>query len=264
MKKFCVFSVFIFLTAGCSSVPITGRNQLSLVSDSEITQMSEQSYKDIISKSQIVKTGPEADMVKTVGTKIAAAAEAFLKESGKSADIANYSWEFNLIKDDKTVNAFCMPGGKIAVYTGILPYTKNADGLAVVIGHEVAHAIAKHGQERISQALLAEYGGSLVSAFTAKKSQGTQQLVMLAYGAGTQVGVLLPYSRKQEFEADRIGLILMARVGYDPNAAVSFWKSMSASSSGGGLAFLSTHPSDEKRIAELKSLIPEAMKYYKK
>ena len=234
MKKICMFSAFILLTAGCSSVPITGRNQLSLVSDSEITQMSEQSYKDIISKSQIVKTGPEADMVKTVGTKIAAAAEAFLKESGKGADIANYSWEFNLIKDDKTVNAFCMPGGKIAVYTGILPYTKNADGLAVVIGHEVAHAIAKHGQERMSQQLLAQYGGSLVSVFTAQKSQETQQFVMLAYGAGTQVGVLLPYSRKHEFEADAYAV----KTYKNPQSMIDALKKLSVDN----LSNLTPHP----------------------
>ncbi|MCL2800004.1 MAG: M48 family metallopeptidase [Endomicrobia bacterium] len=263
MKKILVIAFFV-LTAGCSSVPITGRKQLSLIPDSQITQMSLQSYNELINQSEIAKTGEQAELVKKVGKEITEAAEAFLRENGLESEISNYSWEFNLIKEDKTVNAFCMPGGKIAVYTGILPVTKNADGLAVVIGHEVAHAIAKHGNERMSQALVAQFGGNVLSAIAAQKSEQTQQLIMLAYGAGTQLGVLLPYSRKHEYEADRIGLILMARAGYNPNAAVIFWQDMSAGSSGQTSDFFSTHPSDSKRIENLKNLIPEAMRYYKK
>ena len=262
MKKI-LFLAFIVLIAGCSSVPVTGRKQLSLVSDAQLTQLGLQSYNEIISQSEIVKTGPQADLLRKVGMEIAAAAEAFLKENGLSSEISNYSWEFNLIKEDKTVNAFCMPGGKIAVYTGILPVTKDADGLAVVIGHEIAHAIAKHGNERISQEMVAQFGGEIVSVLTAQKSAQAQQLIMLAYGAGAQLGVLLPYSRKHELEADRIGLILMARAGYNPNAAITFWQSMSSGGSGAS-DFFSTHPSDSTRIESIKKVIPEAMRYYKK
>ena len=263
MKKFLFIAFFVFIS-GCSSVPITGRKQLSLVPDAQVTQMSLQSYNELITQSEIVKTGAQADLVKKVGREIADAAEAFLRENGLESELDGYFWEFNLIKEDKTVNAFCMPGGKIAVYTGILPVTKNADGLAVVLGHEVAHAIAKHGNERMSQELVAQFGGNVLSVITAQKSEQTQQIAMLAYGAGTQIGVLLPFSRKHELEADEIGLILMARAGYNPNYAVTFWQDMSAGGSGATAEIFSTHPSDSKRIESIKSLIPAAMRYYKK
>ncbi|AKL98637.1 M48 family metallopeptidase [Endomicrobium proavitum] len=263
MKKI-LFAVLAFVVAGCASVPVTGRSQLSLVSDGEMNAMAIQSYNSLISSAKVIKTGKDAELVKSVGAKIAKAAETFLRDNGLESELASYSWEFNLIESPE-VNAFCMPGGKIAVYTGILPVTKNADGLAVVLGHEVAHAIAKHGAERASQQLLTQYGGSLISLVTAKKSAQTQQLIMLAYGAGTQVGVLLPYGRKHELEADKIGLILMASAGYNPNYAVTFWQQMSAAT-GGGLSsdIFATHPSDTKRISEIKAALPEALKYYKK
>ncbi len=264
MRRFLAVLAAAVFFAGCGSVPITGRSQLSLVSDSELAQLSLQSYNELINQSQIVKTGAQAELVKKVGRQIADSAEAFLKENGLEAELANYSWEFNLIKEDNTANAFCMSGGKIAVYTGILPYTKNAEGLAVVLGHEVAHAIAKHGAERMSQELVTQYGSNILAAFTSQKSAATQQIVMTAYGVGTQVGVMLPFSRKHELEADRIGLILMARAGYNPNSAITFWQSMSSGSSGSTLEIFSTHPSDSKRISEIQALIPEAMKYYKK
>ncbi|MCL2484484.1 MAG: M48 family metallopeptidase [Endomicrobia bacterium] len=254
MKKLS-FVLFLAFIIGCSSVPITGRKQISLVSDEKMTQMGIQAYNEIISNSTVIKTGEEAELVAKVGRDIAAAAEAFLKESGMEKEISNYSWAFSLIQD-KSVNAFCLPGGKIAVYTGILPITKNAEGLAVVIGHEVAHAIAKHGKERASQQEMKKFGGNLLSVFTSNTA------VMVVYEAGTQLGLLLPYSRKHEIEADRIGLILMARAGYDPNAALAFWQAMSAG--GSNSDFLSTHPSDSKRIESIKEVIPEAMKYYKK
>lgn len=263
MKKFTVLFLFVFIIA-CQSVPITGRKQLSLVSSSQISQLSDESYKEVLKESQVITSGAEADMVRKVGKEIAKSAEDFLIDNGLESEIANYSWEFNLIKEDNTANAFCMPGGKIVVYTGILPYTKNAEGLAVVMGHEVAHAIASHGAERMSQSLVVDYGGTALSMMIANKPAETQQLFMTAYGAGTQLGVMLPYSRKHELEADRIGLILMARAGYDPNAAVAFWQGMSAGKSDSGSDLFSTHPSDSKRIEELKRLIPEAAPYYKK
>jgi predicted Zn-dependent protease len=260
MKK--IFFLPLLFLAACSSVPITGRSQLSLVSDSEINRLSLQSYGELINQSKIISSGSDADLVRKVGRQIAQSAESFLRDNGLENEISGYSWEFNLI-DASDVNAFCMPGGKIAVYTGILPYTKNATGLAVVIGHEVAHAIAKHGAERMSQQMLTQLGGGVLSAVTAKKSRETQALAMLAYGAGSQLGVLLPYSRKHELEADRIGLSLMARAGYDPSYAAVFWQDMSANGSSSSELF-STHPSDSKRISEIKALLPEALKYYKK
>lgn len=263
MKKI-VFLVLLSFIAACQTVPVTGRRQLSLVSTSQIAQLSNESYREVLNESQVITSGAQADMVRKVGKEIAKAAEDFLSESGHAAEIANYSWEFNLIKEDKTANAFCMPGGKIVVYTGILPFTKNAEGLAVVMGHEVAHAIANHGAERMSQSLVVDYGGTALSLMIANKPSETQQIFMTAYGAGTQLGVMLPYSRKHELEADRIGLILMAKAGYDPNAAVIFWQGMSDGKSASGSDIFSTHPSDAKRISELKKLIPEALPYYKK
>lgn len=263
MKKILLLTVFAVFISGCTSVPITGRQQLSLVSTSSILQLSSDNYNQIIRESDVIYSGPDAMMVKKVGQKIAKAAEEFLQESGLSAEIYNYQWEFNLIKEDNTANAFCMPGGRVVVYTGILPFTKNEEGLAVVIGHEVAHAIAKHGEERMSQEMLVNFGGMALSKAMSEKSQATQDLFLSVYGVGTNLGVLLPYSRKHELEADRVGLILMARAGYDPNKAVSFWKDMS---SGGSASpeFLSTHPSDSTRISEIQKYIPEAMGYYKK
>ena len=179
------------------------------------------------------------------------------------SEIKNYRWEFNLIENDKMVNAFCMPGGKVGVYTGILPITQNETGLAVVMGHEIAHAIAKHGNERVSQGLLAQLGGVALSTALSKNPGTTNQIFMAAYGVGANVGVLLPYSRLHESEADRIGLILMAKAGYDPREAVPFWQRMNEKGGPRPPEFLSTHPAPESRIKQIQDLIPEAMKYYK-
>jgi predicted Zn-dependent protease len=199
-----------------------------------------------------------------VGAKIAGSAEVFLIEAGLKSQIKNLNWEFNLIEDDKTVNAWVMPGGKAAVYTGILKYTRDETGLAVVLGHEVGHAIAGHGNERMSQGLLAQMGSVALSVALAQNSPATRDLFMQAYGAGASVGLLLPYSRLQESEADRIGLTLMARAGYDPRQAVPFWERMSKQEGKSRPPeFLSTHPAPESRIADIKKYIPEAMAYYK-
>ena len=203
-------------------------------------------------------------MVNRVGKRIAAAAEEFLKEAGAQDKIENYQWEFNVIKDDETANAWCMPGGKVAVYTGILPYTKNDAGLAAVLGHEVAHAIAEHGNERMSQALVAQLGGVALAVALKDKPNETQQIFMAAYGITANVGALLPYSRLHENEADRIGLTIMAKAGYNPNEAVRFWQAMSEKGGSRPPTFLSTHPAPESRIEKIKSHIPEAMRYYKK
>jgi len=256
--------ILALLLLSCSTVPLTGRSGLNLVSDSQVTTMGYQQYSDVLKKAKLSNDAAKVQMVRRVGGRIAAAAESFLRESGAAADVALYKWEFNLIEDDKTVNAWCMPGGKVAVYTGILPITKDETGLAVVVGHEVAHAIAKHGNERLSQALLVQLGGIGLSAALSTQAAATQEIFQQLYGVGTSVGVMLPYSRLQENEADRIGLVLMAKAGYDPRAAVSLWQRMNAQGGGRSVEFLSTHPAPENRIARLQSLMPEAMRYYQK
>ncbi|SEM02081.1 Peptidase family M48 [Syntrophus gentianae] len=248
----------------CAEVPLTGRSSLSLVSDSQVATMGYQQYADVLKKSKLSNDAGKVQMVRRVGGKIANAAESFLRETGAGGDIALYKWEFNLIEDDKTVNAWCMPGGKVAVYTGILPITRDETGLAVVVGHEVAHAIAKHGNERMSQALLVQLGGIGLSAALSTQAAATQELFLQLYGVGSTVGYVLPYSRLQENEADRIGLVLMAKAGYDPRAAVTLWQRMNAQGGGRSPEFLSTHPAPTTRIANIQSLIPEAMRYYRK
>jgi len=261
-----VFTIFILclLLAACATVPLTERKSLSLISDSELLSLSDQQYATVLKESKLSTDRQEVQMVTRVGNRIATAAEGFLKESGAGDKIKNYKWEFNVIEDNKTANAWCMPGGKVAVYTGILPLTKNETGLAVVLGHEVAHAIAEHGNERMSQALLAQLGGVALSVALAKQPEETTQLFMAAYGVTANVGVLLPYSRLHESEADRIGLTLMAKAGYDPHEAVRFWQAMSAQGGSRPPTLLSTHPAPESRIEKIKSYIPEAMHYYKK
>jgi len=255
--------VLALFLLSCTTVPLTGRSGLSLVSDSQVVTMSYQQYSDVLKKAKLSNDAGKVQMVKRVGGRIATAAESFLKESGAGADVALYKWEFNLIEDAKAVNAWCMPGGKVAVYTGILPVTRDETGLAVVVGHEVAHAIAKHGNERLSQALLVQLGGIGLSTALSTHTAATQELFLQLYGAGANVGYMLPYSRLQENEADRIGLVLMAKAGYDPRAAVSLWQRMNAQGAGGTLEFLSTHPAPTTRIARIESLLPEALRYYK-
>lgn len=249
--------------AGCATVPMTGRSGLSLVSDGQMTSLGAQQYSETIKKAKLSQNVEQVRMVRRVGERIARASEAFLRESGRGADISSYSWEFNLIEDDKTVNAWCMPGGKVAVYTGLLPITRDETGLAVVMGHEVAHAIAKHGNERMSQSLLAQLGGVGLSIALAQKPQATQELYMAAYGATTSVGFMLPYSRLHESEADRIGLSLMARAGYDPRAAVPLWERMAAAGGGRSLEILSTHPAPASRITSIQGYLPEALVHYR-
>jgi predicted Zn-dependent protease len=225
--------------------------------------MSYQEYNKVLKTSKLSTDMTKVSMVRRVGQRIATASEELLDETGRGTDIRNYKWEFNLIEDDKTVNAWCMPGGKVAVYTGLLPYSQDENGLAVVVGHEVAHAIAKHGNERMSQGLLAQFGAIGLSLALSGSPGVTSNIFMQAYGVGTQVGVLLPYSRVQESEADHIGLILMAKAGYDPRSAIALWQRMNAKGGSRPPEFLSTHPAPESRIRDIESQIPEAMRYYK-
>jgi predicted Zn-dependent protease len=251
------------LLFSCATVPITERRAIHLVSDEEMTALSFQEYTKVIQQSKLSHNPAEVSMVKNVGVRIARATEDLLKEKGMAEDVRNYKWEFNLIDDPKTVNAWCMPGGKVAVYTGILLVAKDETGLAVVMGHEIAHAVAKHGNERMSQGLLAQLGGVALSVALSTQPAATTDLFLSAYGLGTQVGVLLPYSRVHETEADKIGLALMARAGYDPREAVPFWKRMNEKGGSRPPEFLSTHPAPETRIREIEAYLPEAMKYYR-
>ncbi|UCD82303.1 MAG: M48 family metallopeptidase [Desulfobacterales bacterium] len=255
----------LFQIQGCAEVPITHRKGLHLVPETELLSMSLQQYDEVLKKSKLSTDTRQVEMVRRTGNRIAKAAEAFLSETGQQDKIKNYKWEFNLIEDDKTVNAWVMPGGKAVVYTGILPYTQNEAGLAVVLGHEVAHALADHGNERMSEALLANMGGMALSVALSTRPQQTQQLFMTVYGVGANLGFLLPYSRLHESEADRIGLTLMARAGYDPREAIPFWQRMGKQEGKASPPeFLSTHPAPETRIADIKKYIPEALPYYDK
>lgn len=245
----------------CQPVPITGRRQLSLIPDSQLMELSFNQYRQFLTANKVVTGTENSELVKKVGNNITAVVECYFRDKPKTLE--GYRWEFNLI-EDTLVNAWAMPGGKVAVYTGILPVTKNDTGLAVVMSHEIAHAIAEHGNERMSQLLLLQLGGMALQQALANAPAMTNQLALAAFGVGTQVGILLPYSRLQENEADRLGLIFMAMAGYDPRAAVNFWKRMMESQqSPRPPEFLSTHPSDESRIKNIQELIPEAMNYHK-
>lgn len=263
IKIAAIITAALALFLACSTVPVTGRRQLNIIPDSELNSMSFSQYDEFIKAHKLSDNAEQTATVKRVGEKIQGAVTQYMTDQGMSARLKGYAWEFNLV-EDSLVNAWCMPGGKVVVYTGILPYTQNESGLAVVMGHEIAHAIAEHGNERMSQGLIAQFGGIALAKALENKPEQTQNLFLTAFGVGAQIGVLLPYSRLQESEADHLGLIFMAMAGYDPNGAVAFWERMASGGGGGTPEFLSTHPSDQTRINNIKALIPEVMKYYKK
>lgn len=264
MKKFTwIFLAVTVLVMACHKVAVTNRASLALMPNSTLAEMSAAEYQQVIQKGPLSTDVAKTQMVKTVGYRIKTAVEKYMTDNGRSEELKNYAWEFNLIKDDTTLNAWCMPGGKVAFYTGILPVCKTEAGVAVVMGHEVAHAIANHGNERMSQQMIAQYGASALDLATSQKSSQARGIFQQMYGVGAQVGVLLPFSRKQESEADKMGLVFMAMAGYDPSEAVAFWERMDAATGGGAPPeFMSTHPSNATRISELKAYLPEAMKYY--
>lgn len=250
------FFVPLLLVWGCETVPYSGRSQLLLIPEQEEMTMGLQAYQQALSKARVSTDSSTNSMVKTIGQRIATV-----------ANKPDYRWEFNVIDDAKTANAFALPGGKVAVYTGLLPYTQTEDGLAFVIAHEIGHAIARHGGERMTQQMLLQYGQQGLNAMLqgGAASSSTIDVMNTVYGVSANLGILLPYSRSQEYEADQIGLMLMAKAGYDPRQAPNFFRNMLSAKKGGRTpVFLSTHPADEDRIQKINQLIPKAMQYYRR
>lgn len=257
-------ATILMFASSCSTVPLSGRSRISFVNESEMQTAAAQSYSALLKNPETkILNNADAQRVKNIGQKIAAAVTQYMNANGYASQIQGFKWEFNLI-DSKEVNAWCMPGGKVAVYSGILPVAKDDAGLATVMGHEIAHAIAQHSSERASKAAVAEGVGGLLGAATGNKSAITQNVISQVYGIGAQGFYLLPNSRTQELEADHLGLIFMSMAGYNPSNAVSFWQRMAAVSSGAQkpAEFLSTHPADATRIAQIQKDLPEAMKYF--
>lgn len=250
------------LVISCSSVPLTGRSQLLLVSEQSMQQLGSSQYREVIAQGPLSSDAARTAELREVGRRISQAVETYVRQIGQPELTAGFEWEFNLIESDQ-VNAWCLPGGKVAFYTGILPICQGADGIAVVMGHEVAHALARHGSERASQALVQQAGALTLEAFLIGQSAESSDLYRIAYGLGTQYGAMLPFSRAHESEADRMGLIFMAMAGYDPREAPLFWKRMSENSGAKPPEWASTHPSDQKRVADLERYLAEALGYYK-
>lgn len=267
MKKVRLFllSALAAVLVGCgttSTVPITGRKQTLMVSDQQVLSLSNQQYSEYMKTAKPSTNKANTEMVKRVGQRLANAVENYLRNNGLQNELQNYAWEFNLVQENQ-VNAFCMPGGKIVVYEGILPVTQDETSLAIVLGHEVAHAVAKHSAEQMSTQIKQQYGAQALSVLMqgAGVSSGLQSIAGTVFGLGAK-GFSAKYSREHESEADHLGIIFAAMAGYDPQAAVTFWQRMSAATGGGSTSWLSTHPSDATRIKQLQGWMPEALKYY--
>lgn len=263
-NRIWILGMMILLAAACASVPITGRKQMKLLPNATLNQMATQEYQTFLTTHKLCTDANKVAQVKRVGERIQKAVTNYFTVNKKTKYIAGYQWVFNLV-EDPIVNAWCMPGGKVVVYTGLLPVTQNDDALAVVMGHEIAHAIANHGNERMSQGLAEQAGGVALSVALSNKTPATQNLFMKAYGVGANLGAMLPFSRLHESEADEMGLIFMAMAGYNPEEAIPFWQRMEKAS--GGQAppeFLSTHPAHSTRIARLTKVMPTAKAYAKK
>ena len=263
VKKFIILLAAVVLADSCSTVPITGRRQLSLLPESEMVAMGLTNYSDFLKENTLSTDRTNTTIVQEVGRNISDAVVKYFSDNNMSSQLNGYQWEFNLV-EDPTPNAWCMPGGKVVVYTGILPYTKDAEGLATVLSHEIAHAVAKHGNERMSQTMLAQFGSIALGEALSNKPEQTQILFGAAFGVGAQYGVMLPFSRAHELEADKLGLIFMAMAGYNPESAVGFWERMAAMGGEKPPEFMSTHPADATRIQKIKEAMPEALSYYKK
>lgn len=259
-----VFLISAFAIA-CSTNSVTGRKQFKLVPESQLMAMATQQYQEFLSTNRVVSSSSnrDAEMVRRVGQRISNAVTKYYAEKGLSNELEGYHWEYNLV-DNKEANAWCMPGGKIVVYTGLLPITQNEAALAVVLGHEVTHAVFDHGNERMSQGLTQQLGGVALQVALQNQPATTQNIFLTAYGLGSQIGVLLPFSRKHELEADHWGLNFAAMAGYNPQEAIPLWQRMEKASTGARPPdFLSTHPSPGNRIAQLQKWMPEALQYYR-
>jgi predicted Zn-dependent protease len=265
IRKIASFFLLASTFIACSTNPVTGRKQVKLVSEQELQSMATTQYQQFLSENKVVTPSADrdAEMVRRVGQRVASAVTRYYSDKGLSNVLEGYKWEFNLV-NDKDANAWCMPGGKVVVYTGLLPITQNEAALAVVMGHEISHATFQHGNERMSQGLVQQLGGAALSVAVSNQPAATQNLFLNAYGIGSQVGVLLPFSRKQELEADRYGMIFAAMAGYNPREAIALWQRMEKASNGQAPPeFLSTHPAPGNRIQQLEKYLPEALKYYK-
>ncbi len=269
MKKLHIILALMYagmiIFAACSTVPLSGRKQFAPIPSSQMISLGKSSYQEVMNNSQLSDNAQYKDMVSDAGRRVTAAVEEYMSENGMAKQIDGYRWEYHVLEED-ILNAWCMPGGKIAFYEGIMPVCQDENGVAVVMGHEIAHAVARHSNERLSQQLAIQLGGLALSEALKKESQTTQQLALAAFGLGAQVGVMLPYSRKHETEADELGLYFMAMAGYDPREAPDFWQRMMEKSQGQGRPpeFLSTHPDPKSRIRKLNRAMDEALKYYSK
>ncbi len=263
MKKIVFFLLLSMSLINCTQNLVTGRKQLSLVSETELQSMAKQQYQSFLTENKVVNVNGnrDAEMVRRVGTRIANSIKSYYDGQGQTSVLEGYEWEFNLI-DNKEVNAWCMPGGKVVVYTGLLPITQNEAALAIVLGHEITHAVAQHGSERMSQGLLQQLGGTVLQVALANKPTETQNLFNTAYGIGSTVGGTLPFSRKSETEADKYGLYFAAMAGYNPQEAIPFWERMANAGGAKPPEFLSSHPSDARRIENIRANMPAALKFY--
>ncbi len=260
LRKIIFITLFLSII-GCSKVPISGRKQITLVPESELMSMSLVQYNQFLTDNPPASDEVEATkQVKRVGNRIANAVERYLKDNGQSKRVKNYRWEFNLVNQN-IVNAWAMPGGKVVVYQGLLPVAQSDDGLAVVMGHEIAHAIARHGNERMTQGILAAAGGIALAVYMREKPSETQALFLAAYGVSAGLGIMA-FGRNQESEADKLGMVFMAMAGYQPSEAIPFWERMSAGGGSNIPEFLSTHPNHDTRIERIKDWLPNAETYY--
>lgn len=266
IKNCIIAAVASLMLTACgttSTVPITGRKHTLLVDDAQVLSLSKQQYSETIKKSKLSTNKTSIALVQKVGKKLATAVEAYLRSNGMTEDLKYYEWEFNLVQSN-SINAFCMPGGKIVVYEGMLPVTKDEASLAIVLGHEIAHAVAKHSAEQMSKAMRQQYGTQIVGSILNQAVGANTASVATALAQSGFSFANLKYSRDNETEADHIGLIFAAMAGYDPQSAIPFWQRMAASSTAKTSELLSDHPSDANRIAYLQKIMPEALKYYKK
>ena len=262
-KAHLLFLIAVLIAASCTTVPLTGRRQFNFIPDKMISEMSLTNYQEFLGTHPTLPANdPQTQLVRKAGGRISQAVETYLRDNNLTKKVGKFNWEFNVVQDP-AVNAWCMPGGKVVFYTGILPYAKDETGVAVVMGHEIAHAVADHGGERMSQQLAIMLGGVSLDVALQKEPGLTRDIFNTVYGVGSQLGTLA-YSRTHEYEADKLGMIFMAIAGYDPARAVSFWEEMAAIPGQAPPEFLSTHPPAEKRIKALRDFVPQANKYYKR